>query len=97
MLGGPGLGPWLTVPGDGTVVDESTGLIWQQGDGGVRPHDGPGGATEYCAALALGGSTFWRLPTIKEAKSLAPIDLAAFPGTAAEQFWSSTCGTGGCW
>jgi hypothetical protein len=96
VLGGPGLGPRPAAAGDGTVVDASTGLTWQQGDGGVRPHDGPTGATAYCAGLALAGGG-WRLPTVKEAKSLAPIDAVAFPGTAAEPFWTSTPVFAGGW
>jgi len=46
---------------DGTVLDQNTGLIWQQADDGTgRTWDQ---ATTHCADLELGGRTDWRLPT----------------------------------
>jgi hypothetical protein len=76
------------------VRDLQTGLSWQR--------DAPvmwrsfAEATSYCANLSLGGSTTWRVPNIRELKTLIDrratsgpwIDTRAF--TAQEFFWSST-------
>ena len=62
--------------GNGTVSDTSTGLMWQQDT------DRQTGnkyyvlmtweeALLYCENLQLGGYTDWRLPTVKELRSLA--------------------------
>ena len=50
--------------GDGTVTDNVTGLIWQQGFDGFRQTWE--GAINYCQNLSLGGSNNWRLPTRRE-------------------------------
>jgi len=80
--------------GDGTVSDTSTGLMWQQAgsSSSMRWED----ALAYCEGLNLGGYTDWRLPTIKELRSLVDysrynpaIDSTYFPNTAS-WYWSST-------
>jgi len=81
--------------GDGTVTDTSTGLIWQQktaGDATTLEQ-----ALLYCENLSLGGNTDWRLPTIKELRSLVDysryspsINTIDFPDTLAYTYWSST-------
>ncbi len=85
----------LTDQGDGTVLDSATGLHWQREDDNVsrRWRD----ALAYCEGLTLGGRTDWRLPGIKELRSLVAddrqspaIDEAAFPGTNVVGYWSST-------
>ena len=53
--------------GDGTVTDNRTGLIWQQGEPGAMTWNS---ALTYCEGLSLAGSTDWRLPNIKELESL---------------------------
>ena len=80
--------------GDGTVSDNRTGLIWQQGEPGAMTW---GSALTYCEALPLAGSTDWRLPNIKELESLVdetrsqpPIDTTKFPGALVGRYWSST-------
>ncbi|MDA3781370.1 MAG: DUF1566 domain-containing protein [Bacteroidales bacterium] len=82
--------------GDGTVTDNVTGLMWQQGsdlngDGTIDVDD----KLSYADALAgassfdLAGYTDWRLPSIKEAYSLILFsgeDISGFEGTSAEEF-----------
>ncbi len=95
----------LTANGNGTVTDSNSGLIWQQAE--VTPTLTWEGALNYCEALALGGQTDWRLPNIKEIRSLADIthitpaiDTTYFPGAQAARYWSSTTlfsGTGKAW
>lgn len=74
-----------TDPGDGTVVDEVTGLVWQK-----SPPDETYSWDEslaYCDGLELGGQSDWRLPTRIELTSIidwtvggAKVDSTAFPG-----------------
>jgi len=81
--------------GDGTVTDTSTGLMWQQaGSSNVMTWEQ---ALAYCEGLNLGGDTDWRLPTIKELRSIVDhsrynpaINNTYFPVTAASWYWSST-------
>ena len=82
----------------GEVVDNYTGLVWQQGYSETRlSHDA---AIEYCASLDLNGQA-WRLPSIRELATLvdeaqvAPaIDRTAFPDTqygsrSNDWYWAS--------
>ncbi len=64
--------------GDGTVTDNSTGLMWCQatcdvnGDGSVTEEDAiqRGDADAAVAALRVGGYADWRMPTTKELYSI---------------------------
>jgi hypothetical protein len=47
----------LTDNGDGTVTDNSTGLVWQQGETDPMLW---GSALSYCEGLSLGGNSDWR-------------------------------------
>lgn len=79
--------------GDGTVTDRYTGLTWQQ-------LPAPNGLTwdealRYCEDLELGGETDWRLPNVRELRSLVDygrsqpsIDPVFLSPSA--YFWSST-------
>jgi hypothetical protein len=82
-----------------------TGLIWQRDSSGWRAGcSGQNGTTcnwpearAYCASLALGGVSGWRLPSVIELSALADftkkepsIDWAAFPHTQTGWFWTST-------
>jgi hypothetical protein len=80
---------------DGTVTDTSTGLMWRQ------THSSSAMTWEqalaYCEDMNFAGYTDWRLPTIKELRSLVDysrynpaIDTTYFPNTAAWWYWSST-------
>ena len=83
------------VPGDGTVLDAFTGLVWQQAASATKSDWST--ATSYCASLSLAG-TSWRVPSINELATLVDfadltsptIDSATFPGTPADTFWTSS-------
>lgn len=90
---------------DGTVTDNSTGLMWQQ----ATATTGTSGnyftwkdALSYCDNLNLGGHTDWRMPNFKELQSLLDfshyqpsINTNYFPDTKPYQwYWSSTSASG---
>ncbi len=90
-----GAGPRLHDNGDGTVTDQRTGLIWQKigSDKGMPWEE----ALKSCDGLGLAGQDGWRLPNIKELRSLSDdrqvrpsLDKAFFPGAQAACYWSST-------
>lgn len=58
----------FTDNGNGTVTDNGTGLMWQQGV--PEPDMLWDSALSYCEGLSLGGHSDWRLPNIKELESL---------------------------
>lgn len=91
--------PTFTDNGDGTLWDSLNQLTWQKCSAG-QPADCSGApgvfrfadAVSYCSALGAG----WRIPTIKELKSIvdygaaaAPYVYADFAGTSGA-YWSST-------
>lgn len=98
----------------GTVTDNTTGLIWQKcsaGQSGASCATGTAGtytwenAISYCEGLSLGDATDWRLPNVKELKSIADmttlnpaINATYFPATVVSWwYWSSTTYAGGTW
>lgn len=90
-----GAGPVLVDNGDGTVSDQRTGLLWQkiQVDQTMTWEEAIG----FCEGLTLGGRDDWRLPNIKELRSLSDdrianpsLDTAFFPKAASDFYWSST-------
>jgi hypothetical protein len=104
-------GSWLsrtyTDNGDGTVtaVDNGRSLMWARDsfvDGASWEE-----ALAYCEALTLAGYSDWRLPNIKELRTLVDyerefpaIDLNYFPDTTSNPYWSSTTNaedTGAAW
>lgn len=92
--------------GNGTVTDTETGLMWAQcaaGLSGAGCAAGSAGADTWQAALDLAsssdlaGHTDWRLPNVKELRSIveqrcvAPaINTEVFPNTPASGFWSAS-------
>jgi hypothetical protein len=84
--------------GDGTVTDTSTSLTWQKASSSGKTWEQ---ALAYCEGLNLGDHTDWRLPSIKELRSLVDysrygpaINTTYFPDTVSDFYWSSTTGTG---
>jgi hypothetical protein len=84
-----------TQNGDGTVTDTVTGLMWQQqNDSQIRDW---WESISYCQGLSQAGFDDWRLPDVMELASIIDdstkepaIDTTVFPGTAADDYWSST-------
>ena len=81
--------------GNGTITDRITQLMWQQQDEGVVAvwED----AITACEELSLGGYSDWRLPNVKELRSIvdsgtyAPAIFSTyFPNTRTDSYWSST-------
>ena len=95
----------FTDNGNGTVTDNGTGLMWQQGERNSRIIWAY--ALIYCEKSSLGGRTDWRLPNITELESIIDdtkyepaIDTAYFPNAYADYYWSSTTSasnTNGAW
>ena len=82
---------------DGTVTDNATGLMWQQEDDNQERNWES--ALAYCEDRDLGGHVDWRLPDVKELRSIVDntrynpaIDPVAFPGTDPTDYWSSSTG-----
>ena len=90
-----GAGPELKDNGDGTVTDQRTGLVWQKvgANRGMTWEE----ALKYCESLRLTGRDDWRLPNIKELRSVSDdrkvqpsLDKAFFPEAQVAYYWSST-------
>ena len=78
---------------NGTVLDNVTGLQWQQKDAGEMTYEQ---AIIYADTSSLGGFTDWRLPSPLEAYSITllsknrpPLDLTAFAPSVAEYWWTN--------
>ncbi|MBZ0254798.1 DUF1566 domain-containing protein [bacterium] len=84
----------LQANGDGTVIDENTGLVWQQEAAEATTWEG---ALAYSEGLELASASDWRLPNIKELQSITDahyvnpsIDASVFTDALTGSFWSST-------
>ena len=91
---------------DGTVTDSKTGLMWMKCPLGQSGNDcATGSANTYTWQEALdaadgysfAGYNDWRLPNIKELRSIVEqrcydpaINLAVFPATSSWIFWSAS-------
>lgn len=82
-------------PATGTVTDTYAGLVWQQTpDAQARTWSA---ALAHCEGLTLAGYADWRLPDIKELRSLiddTAFDAVTFPGTPQGGYWSATSRAG---
>ncbi len=77
-----------------TVLDNGTGLEWQRAEGPARSFKQ---ADDYCTNLTLANRSGWSVPDIRQLETLVDdsrvepaIDLTAFPGATANNFWTST-------
>ncbi len=84
--------------GDGTVTDIITGLIWQEEGKNSCTWQG---ALAYCKSLTLAGYNDWRLPNIKELRSIVDnteydpaINRTYFPNTSYFNYWSASTNPG---
>lgn len=87
-------------PGDGTLIDFDTGLMWAKDIQGKGCNYGRmltwKDSIDYAKALSFAGYSDWRLPTIKELVSivdyskLAPATYSIFEDTPCGYFWSSS-------
>jgi hypothetical protein len=85
------IGPYVV--GDDSVVDQGTGLEWQKSDDGT-PRNWESGLA-YCENLSLKSKTDWRLPNIRELKSIVD-DKRYYPtidpafSSRSSCYWSAT-------
>jgi len=88
----------FTDNGNGTITDNA-GLMWQkEDDNTTRTWEQ---ALSYCEGLELSGHSDWRLPNIKELRSIVDssannpaIDAVYFPNADLSDYWSSTTDPG---
>ena len=79
VRGDPEYGQNLFVDnGDGTIIDQATGLTWMQTDSG-EGMDWPQ-ALAYCENATAAGQSDWRLPNAKELQSI--VDYSRSPDTS---------------
>lgn len=108
LLASPVLAIGPFIDNSESITDQGTGLVWQQqtgdvnGDGSITEGDYPLGdevvwldALAYCEGLSLSGETDWRLPNIRELKSLVgrAIDdpsIGPLFQCQSGDYWSST-------
>jgi hypothetical protein len=81
--------------GDGTVTDQATGLMWQKDISEYSNYMTWEKALAYCESLSLGGYSDWRMPTVKELRSMVnyslfypAVDTTFFPEKSS-RYWSS--------
>jgi hypothetical protein len=89
-----GIARSYTRDANGTVLDHATGLVWQ--DDAVGSTMDWASAEAYCQNLTLGDQTDWRLPSIKELRTLVdkstvnPSIDPTFLSVTSSNYWSST-------
>lgn len=80
--------------GNGSLTDQSTGLMWQQADDGVTRTWQE--ALDSCNGLMLAGHSDWRLPNVIELFSIIDVSKISllidpvFVNTTTSYYWSST-------
>jgi len=79
------------------VIDNVTGLQWQDNNDTDNTYRTWNDANGYCAALSLGGYGDWRLPTIEELETIvdygqyySSITANIFMHVSSYDYWSST-------
>ncbi|MBO7126506.1 DUF1566 domain-containing protein [bacterium] len=85
-----------TISDDKVVLDNNTGLMWQQTIPAETYTWGSWGTPQrYCNNLTYAGYSDWRLPTVQELLTIAdnskiyPINTTYFPTTSDTGLWSS--------
>lgn len=83
----------FTDNGDGTVTDNTTGLMWQKQDDGTWQTWEQ--VLTFCEGMNLATFSDWRLPNIKELVSITDLHHPTyfdpvFTGSKASPYWSST-------
>ena len=87
-ISGQPITPSLKNNGDGTILDNNSGLIWQKCSNGQSNDTMCNGtvsrldwlsAISYCENLTLGGRDNWRLPNINELKSIVDYSSSKSP------------------
>ena len=100
----PFVAPRFTDLGDGTVMDNQTGLKWARDANIAGTNNSWNAAIDYCNGLVIAGHDDWRLPNVREMLSLidySPEDRLSpdFPGSPFVNvrddpaYWTSTCGS----
>lgn len=96
---------------NGTVTDNVTGIMWRKCSAGLNNDSSCSGtistmtwqeALDYCNGLSFAGYDDWRLPNVKEVRSLVDtstnfpaINTTYFPNTPTNyEYWSSTTTAG---
>lgn len=96
-----------TIHTDGTVIDDQTGLMWMRCSFGQRWQNNTcegeaqsanwRKAFELAQGIVFAGASNWRLPNIKELKSIIEdqcyspaINENIFPNTPGSTYWSSS-------
>jgi len=86
--------------GDNTITDSRTGLVWQKLNDSTTARTWESAIT-YCEGLTLSGQSDWRLPNVKELKTIVDntkyspaINTTYFPNTQQNNYWSSTTEAG---
>jgi hypothetical protein len=77
---------------DGTLTDESSGLMWQADEDGEEKKYGQ--ALAYCQMLELAGYDDWRLPKKEELQVLARFEYQdlqkLLPDIQEERYWAES-------
>ncbi|MBU4153690.1 MAG: DUF1566 domain-containing protein [Proteobacteria bacterium] len=90
------LNPLSYVVEGATVVDQNTGLIWQQQDDNTKRNWDA--AISYCSDLTLGNQSDWRLPSRQELITILdmgrqqPAINPTFTSTKSDRYWTGVSG-----
>jgi hypothetical protein len=93
---GCGSARWSCVMGGAAVLDNETGLVWEQTPSNAASQSW-GGAQSSCASAATGNRSGWRVPSIEELQSLYTVSSGdglpaghPFTGAGSHYFWTSS-------